>query len=207
MLNATSTEVQYRICEGIGSMEQVIASVGPKIRALRKQRNLSLQSLGERAGVSAAAIHKIERCDMVPTIATLMKIATALNRSVAYFVDEEPPEAMAPAVLVRSDERKSLYTSKEGLDLSGISGPYGRFFMAGAMALIEPGAASGPKAMEHPGEELVFVLNGKLEFEVDGEMIALGPGDTLHFRTDHPHSWKNPGSKPAQALWMALRSS
>lgn len=188
-------------------MEQVIASIGPKIQQLRKQRNLSLQGLAERAGVSAAAIHKIERCDMVPTITTLMKIATALNRSVAYFVDEEPPDAMAPAVLVRSDERKGLYTSKEGLDLSGISGPYGRFFMAGAMAMIEPGATSGPKPMEHPGEELLFMLNGTMEFEVDGDAFMLGPGDVLHFRTDHPHRWKNPGAKPAQSLWMALRSS
>ena len=101
------------------STQDVIASIGPKVRQLRRQKNLSLQQLAERAGLSAAAIHKIERNGMVPTITTLMKLAAALNRSVAYFVDEEQAE---PAVLIRCDERKQVFTSKERLDLVGISG-------------------------------------------------------------------------------------
>ena len=184
----------------------MIASIGPKIHQLRKQKNLSLQQLAERAGISAAAIHRIERNGMVPTIATLMKIAAALNRSVAYFVDEEADDSKQ-AVLIRADDRKRVYTSKSGLDLQGVSGPYGRFFMAGAMAVVEPGASSGERPMEHPGEELVFVLNGSLRFEVDGEEFALGPGDALHLRTDRPHRWRNATKRPAQALWMALRST
>ncbi|MGQ0670948.1 MAG: helix-turn-helix domain-containing protein, partial [Actinomycetota bacterium] len=61
-------------------MEEIIASIGPKVRHLRPQTNLSLQRLAERSGVSPAAIHKIERNGMVPTITTLMKLAAALNR-------------------------------------------------------------------------------------------------------------------------------
>ena len=184
--------------------EDVIASIGPKIRQLRRQKNLSLQQLAERSGLSAAAIHKIEHNGMVPTITTLMKLAAALNRSVAYFVDEEPSEA---AILVRSDERKKVFTSKERLDLAGITGPYGQFFMAGAVATVEPEADSGPKPMEHPGEELVFMLEGSLRFTVEGEEYALRRGDALHFRTDRPHRWWNPSSRPARAVWMALRST
>ena len=189
--------------EGV-TTEDVIASIGPKVRQLRRQRNLSLQQLAERAGLSAAAIHKIERSGMVPTITTLMKLAAALNRSVAYFVDEEPSEA---AILVRSDERKKVFTSKERLDLAGITGPYGQFFMAGAVATVEPEADSGPKPMEHPGEELVFMLEGSLCFTVEGEEYMLRRGDALHFRTDRPHRWWNPSSRPARAVWMALRST
>jgi transcriptional regulator with XRE-family HTH domain len=184
--------------------EDVIASIGPKVRQLRRQKNLSLQQLAERAGLSAAAIHKIERNGMVPTITTLMKLAAALNRSVAYFVDEELAE---PAVLIRSDERKQVFTSKERLDLAAISGPYGHFFMAGAVATMEPGADSGPKRMEHPGEELIFVLDGMMSFEVEGEEYTLRRGDALHFRTDRPHRWGNPSTRPARAIWMALRST
>ena len=141
---------------------------------------------------------------MVPTITTLMKLAAALNRSVAYFVDEEPSEA---AILVRSDERKKVFTSKERLDLAGITGPYGQFFMAGAVATVEPEADSGPKPMEHPGEELVFMLEGSLRFTVEEEEYVLRRGDALHFRTDRPHRWWNPSSRPARAVWMALRST
>ena len=184
--------------------EDVIASIGPKVRQLRRQKNLSLQQLAERSGLSAAAIHKIEHNGMVPTITTLMKLAAALNRSVAYFVDEEPSEA---AILVRSDERKKVFTSKERLDLAGITGPYGQFFMAGAVATVDPEADSGPKPMEHPGEELVFMLEGSLCFTVEGEEYMLRRGDALHFRTDRPHRWWNPSSRPARAVWMALRST
>jgi quercetin dioxygenase-like cupin family protein len=59
--------------------------------------------------------------------------------------------------------------------------------------------------MEHSGEELVHVLSGTLEFEVDGEKYRVTAGDSLHFRTDRPHRWSNPGARPAKALWMALR--
>lgn len=186
------------------STQDVIASIGPKVRQLRRQKNLSLQQLAERAGLSAAAIHKIERNGMVPTITTLMKLAGALNRSVAYFVDEEQAE---PAVLIRCDERKPVFTSKERLDLAGISGPYGHFFMAGAVATVEPGADSGPKHMEHPGEELIFMLDGTMSFEVEGVEYMLRRGDALHFRTDRPHRWGNPAARPARAIWMALRST
>src|SRR5687768_11776718 len=59
---------------------QIVQSIGPKIRRLRQLKGLSLQQLGERSDISAAAIHKIERNGMVPTITTLMKLAVALNR-------------------------------------------------------------------------------------------------------------------------------
>lgn len=187
-------------------MEDVIAAIGPKVRELRKQKNLSLQQLADRAGLSAGAIHKIEHNGMVPTIATIMKIAAALNRSVSYFVDEED-DGDKPAVLVRPSDRRRVFTSKKGLTLSGISGPYRLFFMAGALACVEDGADSGPKPMEHPGEELVYVLDGTLGFQVGEEAFTLRRGDAFHFRTDRPHRWRNEGARPARAIWMALRSS
>ncbi len=185
-------------------VETIIAGIGPKIRYLRQRHGLSLQKLGERAGVSAAAIHKIERDGMVPTIATLMKIAVALNRPVAYFVEEMHDAKVA--VLTRASERGEVFTSKQGLALEGISGPYGNFFIATAIATIEAGASSGDSPMEHPGEELVHLLEGTFLVEVEGERFALSPGDSLHFRTDRPHRWSNPGIQPARAVWIALRS-
>jgi transcriptional regulator with XRE-family HTH domain len=187
-----------------GSLNQIVTSIGPKLRELRLQRGLSLQQLADRADVSAAAIHKIERSGMVPTITTLLKLAAALNRPVAYFVNEDAEET-GPAVFIPADERRVVYTSHRGIDLGGISGPYGRFFLAGAMAEVAPGASSGDHPMEHPGEELVLVLEGVMTFEVDGREYRLGKGDAVHFRTDRPHRWGNPGRHPACAVWMALR--
>jgi len=190
--------------EGAGTLNHIVSSIGPKLRELRLQRGLSLQQLAERADVSAAAIHKIERSGMVPTITTLLKLAAALNRPVGYFIDEDV-EQSGPAVLIPAAERRVVYTSHRGIDLEGISGPYGRFFLAGAVATLEPGASSGQNPMEHPGEELVYCLEGVLEFEVDGRAYKLSKGDTVHFRTDRPHRWRNAGRGKAKAVWMALR--
>jgi quercetin dioxygenase-like cupin family protein len=59
--------------------------------------------------------------------------------------------------------------------------------------------------MEHPGEELVYVLDGTLQVEVDDVAYLIHPGDTLHFRTDRPHRWTNPDDQSVHALWMTLR--
>src|SRR5947209_20629294 len=90
---------------GAGDVERIVGSIGLKVFSHRKRMGLSLQQLGERSDVSAAAIHKIEQGGMVPTITTLLKLAGALNRSISYFVHEET-EQNAPALLVRAQQRR-----------------------------------------------------------------------------------------------------
>src|SRR4051812_33053281 len=185
-------------------LTQIVSGIGPKLHSLRKQAGLSLQQLATRSDVSAAAIHKIEQSGMVPTITTLLKLAGALGRPVAYFVDEEEV-ASDPTVFIKDGDQRPILTSHTGIDLAGISGAYGRFFLAGARATVVPGASSGDRPMEHPGEELVHLLEGELEFVVNEQSYWLHPGDSLHFRTVQPHTWRNPGTTDAVALWLALR--
>ena len=76
--------------------------------------------------------------------------------------------------------------------------------MAGAVSEIQPGANSGHRPMEHPGEELVLVIDGVFELDVDGERFLLEQGDAP--LPDRPsHRWHNPGNKPTKAIWLALR--
>ena len=184
-------------------IERTVSALGAKLAAARAERGWSLAELARRAGVSTASVHKIEKSGMTPTIATLMKVASALGTSVGYFIDEDV--AVPAAIVVRGDERARLYTSKNGIALDNVSGRYGRYRLAGAEALVEPGANSGPEPMRHPGEELVYLLEGAMSFTVDGELIELGPGDSIHFRTDRPHAWSNPSDEPARALWFMVR--
>lgn len=185
-------------------LHEIVSSIGPKLRELRVQRGMSLQQLAAQSDVSAAAIHKIERGGMVPTITTLLKIAAAFNRPVSYFVEEQLGENR-PVAHIRRGDGNPIFTAHSGIDLAGISGPYGRFFLAGAIATVQPGANSGDKPMEHPGEELIYVLDGTFELDVDGEHFALAEGDSLHFRTDRPHRWHNTTATPIRAVWLALR--
>ena len=185
-------------------LEGVVSSIGPKLRENRDMLGLSLQQLADRSDVSPAAIHKVEQGNMVPTITTLLKLAAALDRPVSYFVDEDS-SAPSHVVYTPAKDRKMVYTSHTGIDLEGISGPYGHYFVASAVATVEPGASSGDKPLRHPGEELIFMLSGTLEVRVGDEVIKLGKGDSVHFRTDREHYWSNPTIRPAKAVWMALR--
>ena len=185
-------------------IELTVSEIGAKVARARSERGWSLAQLAQRSGLSTAAVHKIEKSGMTPTIASLMKIAAALGKSVGYFVEEpETPDVL----VVRGDERSRVYTSKQGLDLRNFAGRYGAFAMAGAEAIVEPRADSGPTPMRHPGEELVIVLEGRMEFTVGGATHELGAGDSIHFRTVRPHSWRNPSDEPARAIWLVVRTS
>lgn len=185
-------------------LTRVVSSIGPKIKTLRMEYGYSLQGLADRSDVSAAAIHKIEQGGMVPTVTTILKIAAALNRPASYFVEDADDEGY-PTVMTHADARKPIYTSHTGIALAGISGPYGEFLVAAARATIVPAASSGSKSMQHPGEELVFMLSGEFEFVVGKTTHRLVSGDSLHFRAQQPHSWRNPTDVDAVAIWMALR--
>jgi transcriptional regulator with XRE-family HTH domain len=185
-------------------VDRIVGSIGPRLRELRLQQSLSLQQLAERAGVSAAAIHKIERNGMVPTITTLLKLADAFDRPVGYFVDEEADGA-GPVAFTPAPARGAAYSPHAGVVAQSISGSYARFFLDGEVTTVEAGAGSGAGLSQNQGEELLFMLDGTLAFQVDGIDYRLGAGDALHFRTDRPHRWENPGKTPARALWIRLR--
>ena len=186
-------------------VNEIVSQVGPKIAGLRRAQRLSLQQLAAISDVSAAAIHKMERNGMVPTITTLLKIGTALGVPVSYFVqeDESHPE---PVHYTASGDRRAVFTPHKGLSLAGITGSYRQFQTAAAVAQIAPGATSGEKVLKHPGEELVHVLSGEVTFHVGEQHFVLLKGDSLHFSGEVPHQWENLSSHSAEVVWVALRS-
>src|SRR5882724_5312581 len=160
--------------------EPIVRAIGPKVREARQQLGLSLQQLAARGDVSAAAIHKVERGDMVPTITTLLKLAAALGRPIAHFVgdaDQVAPVAVHIPAAQRPAPPPDWAPAAEGV-------------VAAALA--------------RPGEELLLVLAGTLAVEVAGEQYQVQPGDTLHYPTDRPYSWHNAGSEPVRAVWWLL---
>lgn len=185
-------------------IEAAVSAIGRKVAAERAARGWSLAQLAQRAGMSAGAVHKIEKSGMTPTIASLMKVAAALGKSVAYFIDESDTDREVR--VTRRAEREQISTSKQGLELHDVSGRYGPFLIAGAEATVAPRADSGPVPMRHVGEELVIVLDGQLTFTVAGQVHQLQAGDSIHFRTHHPHSWSNPSDRPTRAMWFVGRS-
>jgi quercetin dioxygenase-like cupin family protein len=54
----------------------------------------------------------------------------------------------------------------------------------------------------HTGVELVYCLEGCLEYEVDGQLHQLNPGDSLVFEAHLPHRWRNAGETPSRSLLL-----
>lgn len=185
----------------VAGWQPIVGSIGPKVRKLRRQLGLSLQQLAQRSEVSAAAIHKVERGDMVPTITTLLKLAAALDRPIGHFVDagfDDGPVAVHTPASVRT----AMRVVAEGIELASITGPADRFRAAGAVATIAAGAIG--EGVQRSGEDLVLVLDGGLAFEVADESYLLRKGDALHYPTDRAHRWSNPGRSVTLAVWISL---
>jgi transcriptional regulator with XRE-family HTH domain len=192
-----------------GSWEPIVGAIGPKLRAARQQLGLSLQQLAARSGVSAAAIHKVERGDMVPTITTLLKLAAAVGRPIGHFVDDGAPPAPV-ATLILAEERPAAppewAPAAEGVAAAAVALPTARLPASGVLAEVEPGGGSGDARPLRGGEEVLLVLEGTLQVEVAGERYRLRTGDALHYPTDRPHAWHNDDPAPVRAVWFSVRS-
>ncbi|WP_214370507.1 helix-turn-helix domain-containing protein [Pseudonocardia sp. H11422] len=180
--------------------EFVVASIGPKVRALRHDRGLTLQQLAHLADVSAAAVHKVERGEMVPTITTMLKIAGALGTPIRHFVSDDT-EVRPLAVHTRALAEDPAATGTATGSVT-ITGPADRFRASGSVTHVEPTTerAGRPDA----GECLVVVLNGRLTFAIGDESYTVAAGESLHFPTHVEHRWSNPGPVPARALWVTV---
>ncbi len=186
-------------------VDRIVSKLGEKIKTLRTEKGWSLQDLAKRSGISAAGIHRIESNGIIPTITTMMKISDALGKRVSFFIEENDEDT----VFVSAVKRESIFTFKKGLDLQCVSAKkYGDFIMTAAYAVAEIGASSGKKTMSHRGEELVYCIQGRMEFQINNKIYVLKPGDSLHFRTHAEHKWRNIGDVRAKLIWvLAVPSS
>jgi len=180
-------------------MDKVINSIGEKIRRLRQEEGLSIQKLAEKSGVSPAGIYKIEINEMTPSITTLMKIAGALSKKVSYFVEEA--EGVRNVEFTRGKDRRSVYNKESRILIESLAARLedGRMYVG--VLTVKPGGGTLAETVSHGGEELYYCLQGRLEFVINGETYTLVKGDSLHFKSELPHSWQNPGPQDARVLY------
>jgi len=180
-------------------MEQVINTIGEKIRKLRQEAGLTIQKLAEMSGVSPAGIYKIETNEMTPSITTLMKIAAALDKKVSYFVEES--ERVKNIEYTKAKDRKSVYNKESRILIESFAARLedGRMYMG--LLTVKPGGGTLSEVVAHSGEELFYCLVGRLEFRIDEKTYTLNKGDSLHFKSELRHSWHNPGPKDAKIIY------
>ena len=180
-------------------LEEQIIRIGERISRLRKQAGLSLRELADLTGVSFTTIQKIESNAIIPSVASVMKIAQGLGRSVSFFLDEEN-ETPGEIRRVRREDRSVTDVPASKLRVEDVALDLRNSLLQATLLTIAPGGVSGDEPLLHPGEEIKFCLKGQMEYQVGGETLLIQEGDCLHFKSDIPHFWKNPGKGQAVVL-------
>ena len=176
--------------------EAAVVDVGYRLRVLREERNVSMRSLARRSGLSANALSMIERGLTSPSVSTLTKLANALEVPIMAFFRQEPERQNV--VLCKANDRNRIdFTNGywEGLGSEFFNGRLEAFLLT-----LENGGSSGPHGMIHTGYEFIFCLEGKIEYEVEGQIYHLEAGDSLIFQANLLHRWHNRWDKPSRLV-------
>ncbi len=169
--------------------------VAENLRSLRRQRELSLDDLASRSGVSRATLSQVETCKTNPTISILWKISAGLGVPFAALLGEEAPERVR--VLRRGDIQ--VLRSADGRMESRPLMPAGASPNVECYELRLAGRSTSQSDAHARGTtETVVVLTGVLRLHVGGEVHELGAGDTVFFEADVPHAYENPGRTEAR---------
>ena len=177
--------------------------LGPRIRALRQARGFTLRELAERAGVTESFLSQVEREVTSPSIASVQRIAGALDLAIAELFVEEAPHGR---VVRRADRRRIAYPGLGAVDEFLTSGLDGRLQVI--LSTIEPGGGTGDEPYAHDSdEEVVIVLSGRLELWVADEHHVLEEGDTATYSSRLKHWNRNTGDTTAVVLFCVTPPS
>ena len=168
---------------------------GGRIRELRQKAGLTLQALADAAGISVGFLSQVERNKATPSLGTLAALAAALGVQVDWFIATPQPSD----AVTRAGERARFSIADSSLAYERLDTKLPGGTLSSLVIHIPEGYAS--EVTSHSGEEMIFVLEGRIRQTLGAAVLLLGPGDSLHFMGDTPHSFANPGPGPARLLW------
>ena len=179
-----------------------VEEVGKRVKEVRRERGMTLKQVANASGMSPTHISEIERGKTSPTVGALRRIAGALGKDAAYFVEDK---ALPRVSVVKKEEREAVllpgvgesFVSARALT-TGI--PAGRVNVV--LVQEEQGGATGTHS--HEGEEAVLVLTGEARVRVGEDEFVVGSGDCLHYSARKEHSATFTGSGKTKALWVKV---
>ena len=170
--------------------DAVLTAVGPRLRALRRQRGSTLAQLSEETGISVSTLSRLESGQRRPTLELLLPLA----RSHQVPLDElvGAPETGDPRV----HPRPVVHHGITSLPLTRRPGGVQAFNQ-----VYPPGWPGGePEQKTHEGYDWIYVLSGRLRLLLAEHDLVLGPGEVAEFDTRTPHWFGNPGPEPVEVL-------
>jgi len=185
-------------------LDDDLKRIAARIRSWRDEAGFTLQKLGDRSGVSASTIHKIENLQTTPTIAVLIKVANGLNRRPSELL-EEIDVGKQVAILRRKDRQR--LSPSEHTKLEHLVGMIPRNRLDVWRAHLQAGRGAGrpgTDAWQFHGEMVLLVEQGCIEIELGDESYVIEAGDSIHFDSSLPHRWIAGREKPASLIALVM---
>jgi transcriptional regulator with XRE-family HTH domain len=186
--------------------EEILLLIGERIRSRRQEKNITLEQLAQKAGVTKGLISQIENNRTVPSLPVLLSIVHSLDEDMrGFFEGLQAKMVDQKYFIIRKGEEKEINREP----VKGFS--YKRIFSRAVastafdMELLEIKAGAGRRQMvTTEAYELKYLLQGQIEYQVDTERFELYEGDSLAFDGRHPHRIKNTGNTTAVLLIIYL---
>ncbi|HWH82586.1 MAG TPA: cupin domain-containing protein [Burkholderiaceae bacterium] len=183
-------------------VEEGAPRIGVQLRHYRLMRKLRLSDLAALASCSESLLSRIENNQLNPSFTTLHRLCKALDISIANMMT---PAEQTVCIVTRPGERpvvgRSNLRNPENSEAE-VFIPYtdGRL-LEGLLVTLRPGGTSNG-VVSHRGEEVGYVLEGQFELTVEKDTYTIGPGGTFFFRSELPHSYRNPGTDTTRIVWI-----
>lgn len=164
--------------------------VGSRLKEVRKKAGMSQRELAKRAGVTNSTISMVEKNSVSPSVSSLKKVLSGLPMSLMEFFDSEDSSRVETPVVY--SEAEFLDSSVNGLDWKLIGKSFPNRSMSFMVECLPPGSDTGEEMYMHEGEEAGYILEGKLELTVEGEVFELEAGQGYYFDSRRQHRFRNP---------------
>jgi transcriptional regulator with XRE-family HTH domain len=185
-------------------IKAVARQLGARVRAARRDRSITLEELSTTTDLSAGFLSRLERGEASASIANLIVIAGRLEIPLRdlFEAPETPPSPSY--VVTRAQERKQQSPmTAHGYSYQLTSGDLQDQQMSAFELVYPPGPVGlDLEVLTHKGEEVLYLLEGTIEFEIGTATLTLNAGDCVHFSCEQPHRGTNVGPTTAKLLMV-----
>jgi transcriptional regulator with XRE-family HTH domain/KaiC/GvpD/RAD55 family RecA-like ATPase len=179
-------------------------NLGDKMRALRKKMGMTQKELAEQVGLTPSFISQLEKNVISPSLDSLFKLSEKLNTQPIYFLADGEGGTVQKKV-VRPGERQEVHfpeTKNRAVRFQLLVSDVFNRRMEPYLITIQGGTRVEEHFCSHKGDEFVYVMEGEVEVELEGESKLLRIGDSLYVESTVPSKWANPGKEDAVLLWI-----
>lgn len=187
--------------------------IGKNISQIRKDRGLTIKDVATMAGVTPSLISQIENDKANPSLSTMLALAKALSTDITSFFDGKDKGAVSSSSpVVRASERVRIDSSNSDEWATYLLTNRNFEKFCANTSIIKPGADSANYPEMHPenlttGYEFGFVISGKLQIQLDGDIYILNAGDSICFEATKKHRLINNTNSDVTVLWVDFSDS